>query len=452
MTASTNEKLRTAAAEIVAELADRLRDPDQVIATTNEVNGDRIDIDNVPVPPWDPKTFSRGPAALATFYAELGHTDEAFREVAHRYLQLTGQHAAESKTNGPLEGGLGSLATATRIAAHGWGDYQAVLERLDERMAGFARWLIAVHYATRDNGVPTCSGVVDATSGLTGVGRYLLHRSDTCGEPLRDVLTALVTLQDPVTVDGVEVPGWWYDGTTKTIVDESFERGQLNFGLAHGLPGPLTLLSLAWSAGFRVPGQDEAIAAMADWMLDWRESGEFGPYWTSYIPLGYFVDRATSPHEQTLPLPRPARPSWCYGAAGIARALEFAAAALDRPEWAEAGLEAVRATVARPTERWSITDDMLCHGWASSLYLFSLWGWRHPDQGFTELADVLAERVVEHYDPANVFGYRFYQPAGELYLDLPGFLEGSAGVALALHAYATNRPPASQWDTVLLLR
>jgi hypothetical protein len=216
--------------------------------------------------------------------------------------------------------------------------------------------------------------------------------------------------------------------------------------LAHGVPGPLALLSLAWSAGFRVPGQDETIAAMADWMLDWRESDEFGTYWTSYIPLGYFVER-----DKRMS-PRPARPSWCYGAAGIARALQFASAALDRPEWAAAGLAAVRSTIARPTERWSITDDMLCHGWASSLYLSCLLDWQYPSQGFTELADAMAERLVEHYDPANVFGYRFYQPTGDLYLDLPGFLEGSTGVALALHAYATGRAPASEWDTVLMLR
>src|SRR5690606_33605046 len=131
-----------------------------------------------------------------------------------------------------------------------------------------------------------------------------------------------------------------YDATTKTRVDDSFELGQLNFGLAHGVPGPLALLSLAWSAGFRVPGQDEAIETMADWLLDWREYDESGrPYWTSYISLGCYTGRGE------LPAPPPARPSWCYGAAGIARALGFAGGALSRPEWTAGGLEAVDATL-----------------------------------------------------------------------------------------------------------
>jgi hypothetical protein len=44
------------------------------------------------------------------------------------------------------------------------------------------------------------------------------------------------------------------------------------------------------------------------------------------------------------------------------------------------------------------------------------------------------------------------QQDSNLDLDLPGFLEGSSGIALALHTYATNHPPAGEWDTVLTLR
>lgn len=446
MTASTNDKLRTAAAEIVAQLADRLRDPEQVHRATNLANGERIDVDNIRVPPWDVTSLSRGPAALVMLHAELGHTDETFREVAHRCLASTSAATAGRPVGGPFDG-LGSLATATRVAAEGHGDYQAVLARLDTRMAEFARWLAAVQHATRRDGVPTTAGVVDVISGMAGVGRYLLHRSETCSDALREVLAALVTLGESIVVDGVELPGWWHDGTEKTIIDESFEQGQFNFGLAHGVPGPLALLSLAWSAGFRVPGQAETIAAMADWMLDWRETDEFGYFWTGYVPLSYVVERGGGATPRA-----PARPSWCYGAAGIARALEFASAALDRPEWAAAGLDAVRSTLAQDPETWAITDDMLCHGWASSLYLCCLFGWNHPDGEFQVAADRLAERLIERFEPGAVFGYRFYQPSEELYLDLPGFLEGSAGIALALHAYATDRPPASQWDTVLMLR
>ena len=422
-----------------------MEDPATVRALTHEANRDRVDFDRVPVPPWEDVSFTRGPGALVLLYAELGHTDERYRTVAHHYLEWTAAYA-DTKANGPLEGGLGGLAVATRAAAEGWDAYQSMLRGLDDKVCGFANWLVAVHQATRETGVPTCSGIVDASSGLTGIGRYLLHRKEFCPRTLRDVLGCLVTLTNPVTVNGARVPGWWYDATVKTRVDDSFEHGQINFGLAHGLAGPLALLSLAWQAEVRVPGQAEAITTMAEWLLEWRETDSYGPYWTSYIPLGYYLER------ERMPAPGRARPGWCYGPAGIARALDFAARAMDRPEWSEAALTAARASLAKPDDTWSINDDALCHGWAGALRMFDLMDRTFPGQGFDLGADSLARKVIDHFDPQRPFGYRYFVPSAELYLDLPGFLEGSAGIALALHGYASQPDPASGWDSVLLLR
>ncbi|MFB6719263.1 lanthionine synthetase C family protein [Kribbella sp. NPDC056345] len=420
---------RERAAGIAAELADRLRDPDRVIAAT-VANGTEVEIGNVPCPPWDPPTLSRGPGALAILFSELGQAEDA-----HRYLRLTMDACAQLPLDGPFEG-LGSLVSAARIAG---GAYEPLLARLDARAAEQARYLIAAHAAARGAGRPTTAGVVDLIGGLTGIGRYLLHRGS---DALPDVLKALVTLTEPVEVAGVKVPGWWYDATSKTVVGAGFEHGQLNFGLAHGIPGPLGLLALAWTADVRVPGQAEAIAAMADWLVEWQEVDAFGPYWTGHINLDYYVNRVQQP--------KPARASWCYGAPGIARSLELATKALNRPEWESAGLDAVRSLVARPMDDWAVTDEALCHGWSGLLHMFAGLDRRHPGE-FTAVTETIAERLITAYNPDTPFGYRYYQPMAELWLDLPGLLEGAAGIALALDSYARNADPRSEWDTLLLL-
>jgi class I lanthipeptide synthase len=426
--------MTTEPAAIVTELANRLRDPEAVIAATT-ANGEVVDVAELRCPPWDPSTLTRGPGALAVLFSELGE-----REVAHEYLQRTVAATRGSSVDGPLEG-LGALATATRLAAHEPGDYAGMLERLDGRMIEHARWLVSVQAATREADVPTCAGVVDVVSGLSGVGRYLLARKQY--DVLREVLTGLASLRDPVVVDGIQVPGWWFDGTTKTAVGPEFAQGQVNFGLAHGTPGPLALLSLAWTAGVRVDGQAEAIDSMADWLLTWREKDAWGHYWTAYLPLAYYADRDAAA------APQPARASWCYGAPAIARALDFAATALDRPDWSAAGLAAFRSLLARPRAQWGITDDALCHGWAGMLYLCTLFDRAHPGQGFGAAADEIAAGLVERFDPATPFGYRYHQPIANLSLDLPGLMEGAAGIALALAAYSA--PPRTGWDSALLL-
>ncbi|NSC25263.1 lanthionine synthetase [Streptomyces albus subsp. chlorinus] len=458
----TRTELRRAAARTVAEIAARLGDPEAVVAAT-VAGGTHAEADESRSPLWEPGSLNRGYPALALLHAELGASGEGryapqdpdvHRATAHRFLRLSAEATAKQPVRGAFAG-LGARAGAVRVAAVREGEYASLLRRTDSRMAEYAHHLAALHASTRQAGLPTYPAVVDVLSGLSGVARHLLHRraghgqageaGETNEAALRAALSSLADLRTPLHVAGAEVPGWWYGATSRTRVAEEFADGQANFGLAHGVPGPLGLLSLAWSEGFRVAGQAEAITAMAEWLLEWREYDEAGPYWTPYVPLRYYADR----HGHGTP--RPARPSWCYGATGTARALEMAGRALDRPEWTRAGLEAVAAMLRRPAEGWGIDDHALCHGWSGVLYQLKLWELAHPGAGFRTAADEVAARLLDGFDAGAPFGYRYHQPAADLLLDMPGFLDGAAGIALALHAYATDRPSVSGWDTLLLL-
>jgi hypothetical protein len=62
----------------------------------------------------------------------------------------------------------------------------------------------------------------------------------------------------------------------------------------------------------------------------------------------------------------------------------------------------------------------------------------------------LARRAIALYDPQARFGFRARDPDTWELIDMSGFLEGAAGTALALHAYASGEPPASGWDAALL--
>ncbi len=444
--------LRASAAEVTGELAERLRDPDSVISAT-EANGPHAGIQGTP--PWAPTSLSYGYPALALLYTEFGYTDPRHRGTAHEYLQRSAACTRDVPVQGPF-GGLGALASVVR-AASGHGDYAAILARLDTHMIAYANRLVAQQSSLRDSGQPTYPAAVDVVSGLTGMGRYLLHRrrSDErpgeqdgegdCESALRATLGCLASLRQSLVIKGVEVPGWWYRAEPHATAAGEFANGRVDLGIAHGIPGPLTLLSLAWRDGVRVPGQAEAIEVMAEWLLRWQEEDDAGPYWVPRMSLPYYTDPGSHP------VPEPARASWCYGALGTARALDLAGQALGRPSWTEAGVENVRAMVRRPTDHWGVVNDALCHGWASVLYPLSLLDAEHPQAGLAEAADDVAERLLRHFEPAAPFGYRYFRPSAGRYFDLPGFLDGAAGIALALHAYATRRAPASGWDTILLL-
>lgn len=250
----------------------------------------------------------------------------------------------------------------------------------------------------------------DLIRGLTGLGTLLLTR----GAPsplLHAVLAYLVSLARPVRVDGRELPGWW---SPVGPAHQEKPGGHSDNGVAHGIAGPLALLSLAVRHDVQVPGQHDAIDVFTRW-LDTHGCC----YWTTYDQLSF------------PPAPAPARPSWCYGRIGIARTQQLAGTALKDPARRRAAEDTAVRTLTDPILLGLITDASLCHGWAGLLTVARAMAddSNTPDR-FAPLIEYLTLRLAADLDQ----------------LPKPGFLEGRTGAQLALHG--TNK---TDWTTALLI-
>ncbi|MFE7461745.1 lanthionine synthetase C family protein [Nocardiopsis terrae] len=251
----------------------------------------------------------------------------------------------------------------------------------------------------------------DLIRGLTGLGALLLARPAP-SPLLGQVLSQLVRLAEPVPTPHGPLPGWW---SPRGPHDEEHPGGHSNNGLAHGIAGPLALLSLALRQGQQVPGQQRAIAAFAHWL---RTHGH--RYWT-------LREHLAAP----APPPKGGRPSWCYGQAGIARALQLAALALDDASLQEQAEDTLERTLTDPAALGAITDASLCHGWAGLVVLTRAVAADSPTpHRFTPLLTDLTGRLAATADD----------------LPKPGFLEGRSGARLALHGTDTTA-----WTRALLL-
>lgn len=252
----------------------------------------------------------------------------------------------------------------------------------------------------------------DLIRGLTGLGALLLTRNDT-SPLLEEVLSYLVSLSRPIRIQGQELPGWWSDvGPT----GEEMDGGHGNNGVAHGIAGPLAVLSLAVRHGVQVPGQLDAIGVFTRWL------DRYGcRYW---ITRHHLFDPGP-------PEPLPARPSWCYGQLGIARTQQLAAIALNDPVRRLTAEDTVVRLLADLACLGRISDASLCHGWAGLLTVTRAVAddCPAPDR-YTPLIDDLKSRLAADLDR----------------LPKPGFMEGRAGAQLALEG--TN---GTGWTGALLI-
>jgi len=73
------------------------------------------------------------------------------------------------------------------------------------------------------------------------------------------------------------VPGWWSGNAPNDQLSPQWPGGHGNLGLAHGIAGPLALLSTAMRRGITVTGQRNAAGRICAWLDQWRtDSGARG--------------------------------------------------------------------------------------------------------------------------------------------------------------------------------
>ncbi|MEV6928118.1 lanthionine synthetase C family protein [Dactylosporangium sp. NPDC051485] len=253
----------------------------------------------------------------------------------------------------------------------------------------------------------------DLISGLTGLGvvlRRLGHH-----DPLRDVLTYLVRLTEPVN----GLPGWWcWNGPDRNAPIPA--GGHANFGIAHGITGPLALLALTLRDGITVNNHAQALQHLCHWLDTWQQHADGRTWWPQTLTL-------TELHRSTTAQQAPLRPSWCYGTPGIARAQQLAAQALhDQPRQRRAETAFI-SCITDPTQTRQIIDRSLCHGSAGLLTTAR----RIHADALTTIPVAALERLHSSNPCPG-------EPVG--------FLDGRAGADLAATG-TTN----TAWDACLLL-
>ena len=164
-----------------------------------------------------------------------------------------------------------------------------------------------------------------------------------------------------------------------------------------------------------------------DFFGHWRQDGPARPWWPKWLTHDDL--RSGVPAQR-----RPGRPSWCYGTAGITRALQLAASSAN-DELGQAVAEESLAACLAPEQLARVTGPDLCHG-AGGLYVTALRAAQDAlipsiAQRLPAIAALLTGKIARN--------------------DGSGLLTGQAGTGLALEAARTATPPQSGWDACLLI-
>ncbi|MDG4763883.1 lanthionine synthetase C family protein [Solwaraspora sp. WMMD406] len=296
--------------------------------------------------------------------------------------------------------GLGALLFAHGALAAATGRRTTTYRQGLDRLTRHARELVT-RYERQPADVTQRD--IDLISGITGVGRLLLDSGDCLTQPLREILTFLVRVVHRVRAD---------------------------LGMAHGMTGPLALLALSHARGVTVSGQSDTIAALARWLRTHRRDDGLWPATVFECPMDT----------------KPAVPGWCYGNAGISRALTLAGRALADQQLIDDGVAALTVLAEPDASIPPFAGSTLCHGRAGLLMVVCRTMVDHRSPALDALAGRLAAEIIDDLASTDA------APAGHAAAEIRStqLLTGTAGIALALLQYAYPDQPVA-WDRSLLL-
>ena len=282
-------------------------------------------------------------------------------------------------------------------------------------------------------------GDYDLITGLVGLAVYALERLPRpAAVGLLSSIVDRLSERADISEEGAawftqpeELPEWQR---------EFHPRGSYNLGVAHGLPAVVAVLAGAVAAG--IEKARPLLEGATKFLLARRQD--------PLSKTGACFSTAYAPWEE----PTGSRLAWCYGDPGVAAALLAAARAAGKPEWERVAVEVALSCTERPEPGSGIRDAGLCHGAAGLGHLFNRMYHTTGEERFADAARFWFERTLAYKQTGQgIGGFRTWGVIGEPdelgWRDDAGFLEGTAGVGLALLGALSNVEPA--WDRVLAI-
>ena len=439
-----DENLRERVLNVVLEISEKLKDKNFIEQTVMHPNNKSLAGN---IYPWDPVTLSHGYPGIIILFAELDKLfpNNGWDIASHNHL-IEIQHYMKNHgiNNFSLFGGIAGIAYSVLYASRNGTRYNNFLNNTN-------KWLISqVNLMLNEcqiQNTGTSPSVYDNIQGLSGVGRYLLEIKNDQGaiEALKGIISLFINMTKDISVYGEKVPGWYVSNENQFLEKDKsdFPKGNFNCGLAHGITGPLALMSLALKNGIEINGQREAMQFIVDWIKNW--------YTDDYWPDRLSFEEVT---EGKLYHTYSKRKGWCYGNPGVTRALFLAGQALDNDDITNLVLREysiVNEEIAKhKSEQWELYSPSFCHGKAGFLQIYIRLYKDISDDNNSSI-NYLLNFLLESYRPDTPFGFKDIEQKNEFFLekDKVGLLEGVSGILLVLLSLCVKEEP--WWDGVFLI-
>lgn len=147
------------------------------------------------------------------------------------------------------------------------------------------------------------------------------------------------------------------------------------------------------------------------------------------------------------------RLGWCYGDLGVARALWISGCTLGNKEWKDKAIKVLEySTTRRNLKRESVNDAGICHGTSGISHIFKRIYIETKNPLFLDTHNFWIEQTIKMASfEDGLAGYKTWKGHNLGWSSEISFIEGIAGIGLALLSSISDAPQYSNWDEILLI-
>jgi len=321
----------------------------------------------------------------------------------------------------------------------GIGHVAFILNQLYEKNPNIKRFLYSVNELLsanlqrylRDSQIPELSTInnFEFIYGLSGALRYTLDFDDD--ENMHSISSQIVEVLlkrlHPKSIDGHIIPGWYYYPSPIELesLNESAKNGVLNYGLSHGIAGPLMTLSLAYNKGICIAGLKESIdnIFIEYYKASYRVDDVI--HWAGSISINQYLGQ-----EKIDTIPR--RMSWCYGSIGILRAMYLASIYMSNEENRFFAVnELVKIAKMEPND-YQLSMPIICHGFAGTASIMAEMYIDTENDVFQNMAKKQIIKCVDYIIGAD---YLYEEENSKRKVELFCYLEGYSGILQTIQSF-----------------
>lgn len=272
----------------------------------------------------------------------------------------------------------------------------------------------------------------DLIGGMTGVGSYLLDIGEL--NKLQCQMSNFFRYFLGTHMEGeLKISNWFIKRNNMYLPkDDNLPYGKIDFGVAHGVIGPMTFAAKAYKEGITILSK-ESIEKAIKMYERFSVKVDNLIYWPGQMSFESYQKNEKLYHK---------RMSWCYGNIGISRCLFLIAQIFHDTKLEKQMLENIKNIANVKTEEMYLLSPILCHGFGGMLIILnSFYKEGYCNEAMRDRVLQILEIIVQMYQKDSKYGfidYSSFDGQTKKYREDNSLIDGATGVILSLLVLVTH--------------